>query len=200
MSASATDTRMDRPQAIEIAKAFVAEIEDCTTQLIVAGSLRRRLARIEGIPIVAVPTVEHVVGGLFGDQGADVDRLGERMQRLLDTGIVSARLDKDGVPRWGPSLKRLTFQGVRMDLATPEAARFGWVLLLRTGPAAFSWQLVVERGRKTRDGRPGLLPPRLLPRDGWLTSRLSAEKIPTPTEQSVFELFKIPYIEPWSRT
>ena len=39
-----------------------------------------------------------------------------------------------------------------------------------------------------------------LPRDGWLTSRLSAEKIPTPTEQSVFELFKIPYIEPWSRT
>jgi DNA polymerase/3'-5' exonuclease PolX len=200
MSAAATDTRMDRPEAIEIAKAFVAEIEGTYDQLVIGGSLRRRLARIGDVEIVAVPKVEPVTIDLLAEQIVERDRLDARMQVLLDNDVVARRLDVNGSPRWGPTLKYLVYGGARVDLFTPCAERFGWILLLRTGPAAFSRQLVVERGRKTKDGRPGLLPPRLLPRDGWLTSRLSAEKIPTPTEQSVFEPFKIPYIEPWSRT
>jgi DNA polymerase/3'-5' exonuclease PolX len=191
---------MDRPVAIEIAKAFVAEIEGTYDQLVIAGSLRRRLARIGDIEVVAVPKVEPCDGGLFGDRRTEVDMLDLCMADMLEHGDADRRLDTNGSPRWGPTLKYLMYKGARVNLFTPEAERFGWILVLRTGPAAFSRQLVVPKGQKTRDGRPGLLPPRLLPRDGWLTSRLSAEKIPTPTEQSVFELFKIPYIEPWSRT
>ena len=73
-------------------------------------------------------------------------------------------------------------------------------MLLRTGPAAFSRQLVVERGRKTKDGRPGLLPPLIVPRDGWLTWRVSGERIETRDERTVFDLFKMAYLEPWERT
>jgi DNA polymerase/3'-5' exonuclease PolX len=200
VSAAIADTRMSRPEAIEIAKAFVAEIEDCTAQLVVGGSLRRRLARIGDIEVVAVPKTEPVTIDLLAEQIVERDLLDARMQALLDHDVVSKRLDKNGSPRWGPTLKYLVYRGARVDLFTPCTERFGWILLLRTGPAAFSRQLVVERGHKTKDGRPGLLPPRLLPRDGWLTSRLSAERIETPSERSVFELFGVPYSEPWERT
>jgi DNA polymerase/3'-5' exonuclease PolX len=196
---SATATRLFRPDAIRIARAFVDAIEDCCQQLIVAGSLRRRLAQVSDIEFVAVPKVEHVVGGLFGDQGEDVDRLDARMQSLLDAGEVQKRLDRNGAPRWGPTLKYLTYRGARVDLFTPCAGRHGWILLLRTGPATFSRQLVVERGRRTKDGRPGLLPPLVVPRDGWLTWRVSGERIETPSEAAVFDLFGLDFLEPWER-
>jgi DNA polymerase/3'-5' exonuclease PolX len=194
-----TAERMFRTEAVAIAKAFVAEIEDCCDQLIVGGSLRRRLAMIGDVEVVCVPKVETVTGGLFGDESTDIDRLDARMTHLLDNGEVTKRLDKNGVPRWGPTLRYVTFQGARVDLFSPCAERFGWILLLRTGPAAFSRQLVMPRGRQTRDGRPGLLPPLIVPRDGWLTWRVSGERIGTPDEESVFELFKLSYLEPWAR-
>lgn len=117
--------------------------------------------------------------------------------RKLD--LDSLILDTNGAPRWGPTLKYLTYRGARVDLFTPNVERFGWILLLRTGPAAFSRQLVVPRGRRTKDNRPGLLPPQIVPRDGWLTERVSSYRIETPDERSVFELFGLTYQEPWER-
>lgn len=191
---------MPRPEAIEKAKAFVAEIEDSTDRLVVAGSLRRRLAMIGDVEIVCTPKIERVVGGLFADQERDVDRLDARLQDLLECGDVEKRLDKNGVPRWGPTLKYAMFHGARVDLFSPDVERFGWILVLRTGPAAFSRQLVVPRGNRTRDGRPGLLPQQIAPRDGWLTRRVSGERIETREERDVFALFGLDYLEPWERT
>jgi len=192
--------RMFRDEAVAIAKAFVGEIEDCCDQLIVAGSLRRRLAMIGDVEVVAVPKIAAETGGMFGDQVEIVDVLDARMTTLLEHGVVSKRVDRNGSPRWGPTLRYLTFQGARVDLFSPCEERFGWILALRTGPAPFSRQLVMHRGRTTRDGRPGLLPPLIVPRDGWLTYRVSGEPIPTPTEASVFELYGMPFTPPWERT
>lgn len=197
---TATDTRMERPEAIAAARAFVDLLDGTYDRLIVAGSLRRRLARIGDVEVVAVPTIERVTGGMFGDEGLDVDRLDARMSALLDSGQVAKRLDRNGTPRWGPTLKYVDFGGVRVDLFTPSLDRFGWILLLRTGPAAYSRQLVVPRGRKTKDGRPGLLPDPILPRDGWLTYKRSGERIPTPEEADVFRLFDLSYLQAWERT
>lgn len=195
-----TVTRMPRPEAIEKAKAFVAAIEGTTDRLVVAGSLRRRLAVIGDIEVVAVPKVERLTEGLFADQPVEADRLDARMHALLENDEVSKRLDRNGSPRWGPTLKYLTFQGAHVDLFTPCAERFGWILALRTGPAAFSRQLVVQRGSRTKDGRPGLLPPLVAPRDGWLTRRVSGERLSTPEERDVFTLFGLEYVEPSERT
>lgn len=219
---TATDARMQRPHAIEIAKAFVAEIEPYTDQLIVAGSLRRRLALIGDIESCAVPrieTIREVTRDLFDVVTVEtpVDTLDAHLNRLLAEGEVQQRPRSDGAIFWGPRAKYLTFRGARIDLfcavndwrsAPPpkaEPERFGWILLLRTGPAAFSRQLVVpvrdDRGRpgRTKDRRPGLLPEHIRPKDGWLTYRTSGERIPTPDEKSVFELFGLPYREPWER-
>lgn len=195
-----TATRLDRPEAIAIAKRFVALIDDACSQLVVAGSLRRRLASIGDIEIVAVPKLDSSAVDLLGDTLVAHDRLGARMSELLDLEQVAKRLDRNGTPRWGPTLKFLTFEDVRIDLFSPSAERLGWILLLRTGPAAFSRQLVVPRGRRTKDGRPGLLPPHILPRDGWLTERTSGYRILTPTEHAAFEVLGLPWSSPWERT
>jgi DNA polymerase/3'-5' exonuclease PolX len=206
MSGSATETRMARPDAIAIAKAFVARLEGTYERLVVAGSIRRRLALVGDIEIVAVPKVERESTGLFEDMETDVDGLDARMTALLDNEDVAQRRKANGdLMAWGPTWKSLTFNGGPIDLFTPDAGRFGWILVLRTGPAAFSRQLVLaqrdDSGRrlKTRDGRPGLLPPHIAPRDGWLTYRTSGERIETTEEAAVFELFKLPFREPWSR-
>lgn len=200
---SAAATRMERPDAIAVAKRFVAELEGTYDQLVVAGSLRRRLATIGDIEIVAVPKVETLPIGfpdMFGEQAeGDVDLLDVHLTMLLDKGRVEKRLDANGSPRWGPTLKYLSYGGARVDLFTPCAERFGWIVLLRTGPAELSRQLVVPKGKRTRDGRPGLMPAHIVPRDGWLTFRTSAERIETPDEASVFDLFGLPYQAPWSR-
>jgi DNA polymerase/3'-5' exonuclease PolX len=210
VSGATADTRMHRPEAVEIARAFVAEIEPYADQLVVAGSLRRRLAWIGDIEVVCVPKVEIEqieTVGLFGSEfeRRDVDRLDAHLTMLLEAGTVTKRLDAAGSPRWGKKLKYLTYRGAPVDLFAPEAGQFGWHLLLRTGPAAFSRQLVVptvdDKGRpgRTKDRRRGLMPSNLISEGGWLRYRMSREPIPTPTEQSVFELFKIPYIEPSER-
>jgi DNA polymerase/3'-5' exonuclease PolX len=199
MSAAAAESRMFRPDAVEIARAFIDRIDDCCERLVVAGSLRRRLAMIGDIEVVAVPKVERVMTGLLGDIETEVDRLGVRLAALLEDGDVSKRLDRNGAPRWGPTLTYLTYRDAAVDLFMPDAARFGWILMLRTGPAAFSRQLVVRPDRRTRDGRPGLLPPTLAPQDGWLTDRMSGRRIETPEEADVFELFRLPYLAPHER-
>jgi DNA polymerase/3'-5' exonuclease PolX len=199
--------RLDRPDAIAIAKAFVARLEGTYERLVVAGSLRRRLAHIGDIEIVAVPKIERLTTGLFEDMPTDVDRLDGRMQALLDNDEVGRRRKSDGsLMAWGPTWKSVTFNGRSIDLFTPDAGRFGWILLLRTGPAAFSRQLVVPKrddaGRpgRTRDRRPGLLPIHIKPVDGWLSYRTSGERIETADERDVFDLFGLPYVEPWERT
>lgn len=198
---AAVEARLERPEAIEIAKAFVALIDDACEQLVVAGSLRRRLALVSDIEIVATPKLASTTVDLLGDTLAPHDLLNERMAELLEAGTVAKRLDRNGVGRWGPAAKLLVFEGAPIDLFSPaERDRFGWILLVRTGPAAYSRQLVKPRGTRTKDGRPGLLPPHILPRDGWLTERVSGYRVPTPTERDAFAVLEIRYRDPWERT
>lgn len=221
---STTITRMERGQAIAFAKAFVAEIEPYTTQLIVAGSLRRRLAHIGDIEVVAVPKVEVErieTVGLFGSEYSNrhVDRLTERLDAMLEAGEVQKRASASGSTAYGPKHKRLLYRGAPIDLfcavgyeddgktirAEPE--RFGLILTIRTGPAPYSHQLVTEHGKTvvvgTRNGRPitrvGLLPSHLRVQGGWLRYRVSGIRIPTPTEREFFEQARLRWLEPYER-
>jgi hypothetical protein len=78
------ETRMHRTEAVEIAKAFVAELEGTYEQLIVAGSLRRRLAYVGDIEVVAVPKIEQQSDGLFEGMATDGRPARRRMMALLD--------------------------------------------------------------------------------------------------------------------
>ena len=200
---STTTNRLSYASAYAVAEACIDEIADSCVQTVIAGSLRRHEPTAGDVEIVAVPIIElRHERDLFGEvvKTIPVDRLHARLTTLADNEIVRPRVRDDGrLVSWGPAWKALTFDGVRVDLFTPDAGRFGWILALRTGPAAFSRQLVVERGHTTRDGRPGFLPPFIRPADGWLTRSLSGERIETPHERDVFDLFDLPYPQPAER-
>lgn len=194
-----------------VAKQFAELIAPYCHQMVIAGSLRRRLPTVGDIEIVAVPKVdEEREVNMFGEMAAlrYRDRLDEHMIRLAADGTVSKRLDKNERPAWGLKHKRLTFEGIPVDLFTPDADRFGIILVIRTGPAEFSHRLVTPADQSVKVGkkpngheirRPGLLPLKFRVQDGWLCYRVSGERISTPTEESVFEALGLPYAEPWLR-
>jgi DNA polymerase/3'-5' exonuclease PolX len=196
---SDTATRHDLADAEAVAASFIALLAGTYDRLEIAGSVRRKQETVKDIELVAVPTVEPLLD-LFDNPYGRVDLLDHRLGVLRDAGTVEPRRRGDGSTAWGPKTKYLRWGGFPIDLFAVDAARRGWILALRTGPAAFSRQLVVPVGSTTKDGRPGLLPGFLKPRDGWLTYRASAEPVPTPEEDDVWRLFDITPGEPWERT
>ena len=197
-----TATRIPRAEAVEIANRFIGLLEGAYERLEIAGSIRRRLPTVGDLEIVAVPRLivteeRDMFGEVIGSE--PVDLLAARMTLLLDKGRVQQRARSDGKFFWGPSAKYLTFEGASIDLFTPEADRFAWILALRTGPADFSNALVTHQGMRTRTGRKGLLPDIYRSRDGWLTWRTSGERIVTREEKRLFEILSLPWQEPWER-
>lgn len=191
---------MDARTAEQIANKFAALITGVCDQLEIAGSLRRMRPDVGDIEIVAVPKVVDRPTGLFSEITAPLNLLDEMLGHMEREGEITRRAAGESQrTAWGPHYKRLTFEGAPFDLFTPEAARFGLILCIRTGPAAWSHQLVTPRDRKTRDGRDGLMPPYLRVQDGWLTERTSGRRIETPTERDVFGRMELRWLEPADR-
>jgi DNA polymerase/3'-5' exonuclease PolX len=192
---------MPAREAERVANRFAALIAGCCEQLVIAGSLRRMRADVGDIEICAVPQVVDRPTGLFAEITEPLNLLDEILGRMEREGEISRRAAGESQrTAWGPYYKRLSFEGYPFDLFTPEAPRFGLILTIRTGPAAWSHQLVTPRGTKTRDGRDGLMPTYLRVQDGWLTERTSGRRIPTPTERDVFDHMQLRWLEPEDRT
>jgi DNA polymerase/3'-5' exonuclease PolX len=197
---SAVTERIPLAAAVELAERFTALLGGAYERLEIAGSIRRRSATVGDIEIVAVPARYQELD-MFGDPANVTDLLDLRLQALEASGDVERALGPHGSPLgWGPLAKYFVWQGVPIDLFSPSTDRFGWILALRTGPADFSNALVTPTTYATKTGRRGLLPAYMASRDGWLTMRMSGEKLKTPTEEDVFRLLDLPYAEPWERT
>lgn len=199
---SATTERIPLDEASDVAHRFKTLIGPWCERVAIAGSIRRRQPTVGDIEVVAVPKIETVnLTDMFGEvTGAEQrDMLHEEMEYRLRLGQVEQRPKANGTLMWGRKAKLLTFEGVNVDLFSPEAARFGWILAIRTGPADWSNAMVTPVGQRTHTGRPGMLPPLYRSREGWLTYRVSGERIETPTEQTVFDLLALEWREPWER-
>jgi len=198
---SSTATRL--PYAVVEAAAcrLFDLIGDACESIMLAGSMRRRAESVGDGEAVAVPKlVTYEQRDLFGEivTTTTVDLLWARLDTLADDGLIVKRPRRDGKLVWGPLAKAFAFDGVPFDLYTPEKERAGWIVLVRTGPAAFARQLVVEVGHRTKDGRPGLMPPTVRAVDGWLVDRVSGRRLETPPRDA-FAALKLAYLEPWER-
>jgi DNA polymerase/3'-5' exonuclease PolX len=202
---SSAATRIRSQDAAATAKRFLALIDGTTERIAVAGSLRRRLPMCGDVEVVAIPKiteVETTTPDLFGDhvEWTQTDCLHERLTELLAAGTIQKRpLGEDGTStKFGPRTKYLLFEDRPIDVFTTDPEIWGWTMVLRTGPAEFSRQIVQGREFKTSDRRRGLLPPHMSVQGG-LRSRLSGELIPTPEESDVFAALGIEYRDPWLR-
>lgn len=170
----------------------------------IAGSVRRLKPAPSDIELLAVPKIDSVAGGLFGDQFEDVNLLDAACDRWLTEltacgdgpphPVLSKRLDKNGIGRWGSRYKAATFHSVPVDLfVCLPPAQPGLLLVIRTGPADYSKQLVTPRSQG------GWLPNWLQVKDGALQRRDDGTILPTPDEADVYNVLGLAYVPPEQR-
>jgi len=196
---SEATVRMPLPEAEKHAAEVVGLLADVCLELTIAGSIRRRAPDVGDPEIVCVPNVEEVHSGLFGDEITYTDLLDARVSELIDAGTFAPRLDKNGRRALGSRYRRLLYGDTPLDLFSPRPESFGAILAIRTGPAAYSHQLVTSRSQYTHDGQRGLLPAWLQMKDGALLRRDNGELIPTPSEVEFFTQIGVPWTAPENR-
>lgn len=177
--------RLLAEEVIGLLSATAARIE-------IAGSIRREAMTVGDIELVLIPKFDQVPSGLFGET-TDVDLHYQRVQELLEQGLLTHRLDVNGRQACGRRYQRLSYEGLGLDLfCVHPPAQFGLIMAIRTGPAEFSKALV------TKKFVGGLLPYGMQVTDGQIIDR--GHPIETPEESDVFRVLGLDYIEPHDRT
>lgn len=171
--------------ALAIAEDLVARLAPQCERIQIAGSLRRKLATVGDVELVAIPqTVQD--RDLF-DQPIGAPRC------LLDDAL--AELDAGWLIKWrknGPAFKQFEYRGMSIDLFLVQPATWGIQYLIRTGGEEFSHWMVTAQSAK------GALPFGYQVRDGrlWHLGQL----VDTPEETDVFAAIGLPYIPPEQRS
>lgn len=186
--------RIAYEEVLPVAVAFIWEIKDVVDRLAIAGSLRRGVAEVKDVEIVARPTY---IGA--------TNMLEYHMQQMLLMNVVHKRKNRAGHDiAWGQSgqdsrFKAFVFREMPIDLfiVLPDR-QWGPTFLIRTGSGRANEALVTRYGVRNRNGDRGLLPEGLRFGDGavWRGS----ERLDTPEEEDVFNACHLPWIAPPYRT
>lgn len=141
---------------LEVARAHAAAVVEALwpacEKVLVAGSVRRGKPRVGDVEIVVQPRMEAAQVDLFGGAAKERSVLDEVLARLHLEGRVRAG-GKDG-----SRYKRLVLAdaGIPLDLfIVRPPAMWGVIATIRTGPASYSKELVVQarrRGMRVVDG------------------------------------------------
>lgn len=182
----------DTPQAL--ARQLQAALAPACERLEIAGSIRRGKADPKDIELVAIAKVEPVtVTDMFGTPMVVTTE--SLLEREILRLVVAGEWDYDAVlKKNGPRQKRLCHlaSGVCCDLFITDAAGWGVIFTLRTGPWDFSKAMV------TRARQLGLV---VDERQLWREHRDGTrDLVPVASEQEFFERLGVPYLEPAART
>lgn len=162
-----------------------------------AGSIRRQTPTVGDIEVLVEPAVLRQRRlDLFGsDAGYDeLNLVDDRVAALIETGVFSHRLDKNGRPALGSKYKRLTYRDFGLDLfccIPGSTQQWGVLTMIRTGPSNFSHQLV------TPVSQGGWMPAGMRCRNGALWR--DGVMVETPTELDVFRAIGREYVKPEDR-
>lgn len=192
-----TGTRLRLADAEALLGDLLPLVQPACSQLVVAGSVRRRKETVGDLEIVCTPRYLEQAS-LFGDAPGKsrVDLLDEVVTTLIGQGVLADRLNKLGHAARGERYKRLSFRGTGVDLFCSDADRFGLVLAIRTGPAEWSKRLV------TRQQFGGYLPNHMQVSGGQLWQAVVGkpmQPVATPTEAALFAAIGLSWVEPEAR-
>jgi DNA polymerase/3'-5' exonuclease PolX len=178
-----------RPLAVARAAAeqIVALLAPACERIEIAGSLRRECAYVGDIELVAIPKTYVQPVDLFG---METERLSELDDRL---NALAVHLTKDGKRykqfSWPPATS-----DYQVDLFIADADNWAYILMLRTGDAAFSKSMV------TPHALGGLKPDPLYLAGGYVQTQWPHKVIPVPDEEELFRLWNLDYVPPAQRT
>ncbi len=176
MLAVSAGVRVPLTEAIAGASELEMMLHPVTERVEVAGSIRRGRPDVGDIELVAVPRYQS--DGLFGT--ATVNLLTERVDHLIERGYLASHPTD---PKRGERYSKLFLpsRGLQVDLFSATEATFGLILLIRTGPAAYSQRFVTDLRRRSLHVAGGALH-----RGGLGCGAYVCETVPTPDEADVF--------------
>lgn len=185
--------RFPRAAALAAAKEIVKVLEPACSELIVAGSLRRRKKDVGDIEVVFIPRTvtmpdpEDLLRTPKDFCAADL-----QINAMVAAGVLSKRPKKDGTFTWGPQIKLAVHvaSGIPVDLFAGNPANWWCLLVCRTGSAENNVAIcnaAIVKGWKWNPYGPGFSD-----REGRLVRRVTSER-------DVFHAVGLPYKEPWER-
>lgn len=120
--------------AFEKASEIVEQLKSCCERIQIAGSLRRLRPTVNDIEILCIPKLElqNKEGCLLQEEE---NLLELKLISLLDNGILSQRLKKDGTKTFGRTIKLLHIEPCKIALDIFSTTHEGWFnnLVSRTG-------------------------------------------------------------------
>lgn len=188
--------------ALDTASLLKANLAHCCALIRIAGSLRRHLSggtvigsAVSDIEIVAVPLIEDrpvQQQSLFDAETVAVNLL---LERLDDLGYKRAPKHGGGFAWgdryrrfWAPMPESYGAGHIPCDLFLCDGTAWGANLVVRTGPKEFGKALMS-------------LDPQIEFRNGFhIYRRGHPVALPSETEKDVFDIFGLPYLQPYQRT
>lgn len=150
--------------AERIARAAVGELAPACSRIEIVGAVRRRVAVVDEIELLAIPRSETI--GLFGDSQRSA--LWARLEALIVQGRLAELRGGELTRRY--SISHAPGLALEVYTATPET--WGVQMAIRTGPAGFNRDCMTQEshGGRLRDG--------LMVRDGVVWQRLPDDQEP----------------------
>lgn len=174
-------------ELIALLSPFAVELFSNQKEIMIAGSVRREKDTIGDVEFAAM-------------QSAD---LFTALDKMVADGVIS-KADYNGSSRWGDKYRGFMFRGLKCEIFTYDENNRGVVQWLRTGPGEGNTHVMTTLGRKRASYRlqGGYL---------WYAKKWSKdtrgdwtaddrELIPVWSEQQLFNLLGIKWLEPQERS
>jgi len=163
-------------------------LEPAFTQICFAGSMRRLCPEVHDLEYVAEPS--------------EGDALTIVLDSLLSSGYLAwDETTKRNGPLWKrfvlPALAMDGSDGLPVDLFLANKENYGYIHMIRTGPADWSHYMVTPLSKG------GLRPSHLRCKDGFVWQQAAggeAVKLPLPSERDLFAAWGLEYVLPQERT
>ncbi|MDP2662775.1 MAG: hypothetical protein Q8R28_18830, partial [Dehalococcoidia bacterium] len=186
-----TKNRIPLADALLVANGLRTNLAPSSEYMVIAGSIRRRRPDIGDIELLYVPRFEPIgQSNLFGKMEM-ADLVDVELRRMMTQGVLGKRLNVNGNPiGYGDRNKALVHvaSGIGVDIFSTTAEYWGMALVVRTGPAEWNQAMMTAFLRRGMQGH------------AYAGVSRGGKEIECPTEESVFALLGLPYLEPWERT
>ena len=187
-------TKYPRAAALAVAKELCDHLKPfcLPDRLKVCGSLRRKKQEVGDVEIVYFGRNEDRQEGLFDKKSFDLAE--EAIGKLLSNGVLEKRLNIRGISTWGLLNKLAVHKksGIPVDLFATTEDHWWVSVVIRTGSKEFNLRIIESAAKNGLDlhayGKEGF------------TRSSTMEPVPCSSEEEVFRLAGMAWLEPDQRT
>jgi DNA polymerase/3'-5' exonuclease PolX len=176
---------MKLEHAQKIAQSLIEDLKSSCHRIEIGGSIRRNKPEVKDIELICIPVFDQFPTGQMSLEGDPITSF----ENLLFKRI-SANRDKYNITKMGEKYAQISVgtikDGIKVDVFTATFRTWGYIFMLRTGPADFSKWVVTELKKEG-----------FIPEGGEVSHHGTPCTIPS--EDDLFFLLGMDYIKPEDR-